>query len=216
VAALARHRRVQSDQRKFCEAVIERNFFRPAGFVVAALAFITLLAFVNIIIAVTGNAGHRQFLGFNISPMAAFTRQVFVFPFQRKFGVFGMIKFGIFPFLFVVTLLTLITVFAFVNIVSAMAIDAGGAELGFKFALFMAAVAIGGGVAAPQRKMRIAVVIETHRLPAFFAVTFFAISTVLTAMNIVNGVTANASLRCIFKSLRGVTGGAIHLLMCTF
>lgn len=112
-----------------------------------------------------------------------------------------MIEFRIFPLNFVVALLALAAIFCFVYIVATMTVDTRGAELDFKLALLVTAIARRIGVAATQCKMRVAVVIEINRLPRFFVVAAFAFIAVLAAMHIVNGMTGHTSLRCIFEAL---------------
>lgn len=58
--------------------MIESHLLRPTGRIVAALALIALLAFVNIVRAMTTDAGHRQLHRFDITSVAAVAGKIFV------------------------------------------------------------------------------------------------------------------------------------------
>lgn len=78
MATRAVNGRVQAQQRKLGERVVESHLLRPAPGVVATLALIALLTFVNIVCAMTADTGHRQFHGFDIAAVAAVAGQICV------------------------------------------------------------------------------------------------------------------------------------------
>lgn len=64
---LARDYRVQPDQGKSRQIVVEGDLLAPARLVVALLASLAELAFVRIILAMAGDAGHGQFVAIEVT-----------------------------------------------------------------------------------------------------------------------------------------------------
>jgi hypothetical protein len=80
------HSGVQTGQRKCGFRMIKREFFFPAGFVVAVLALLTLLTFVYVVEFVAAIAIFGQCV-VNIGAMAGIARGIAVFAAQQKLGV---------------------------------------------------------------------------------------------------------------------------------
>lgn len=171
VTACAGQRVVQTDQREFGQAVVEGELLFPARFGMTFFAGVALLPLVYVVGAVAADAGRRQLWHFfarttaNTAAMAAVAGHILVLAFQRKIGVAGVIEFAVLPRRLAVALLAFTAIIAFVYVVATMAVDAGRAQLHFELALFVAAVAVGFGVTAAQRKMGVTVVIEADFFP---------------------------------------------------
>lgn len=87
VAFLAGDRRMQTDQRKARDLVVERNAFPPIHIVVAALAALTQLSFVGILLAMAGVARSRKLVPIEIAGVAGVALYFFVRAAKRVFGL---------------------------------------------------------------------------------------------------------------------------------
>ena len=73
VTDLAKHKAMQTDQRKAGLVMIEINLLPPAALIVAGIAFGALLALMRIVLFVAGEAGRRQLLAIKVPLVARVT-----------------------------------------------------------------------------------------------------------------------------------------------
>ena len=86
VTFLAGYRRMQTDQRKVRDLVIERNAFPPINIVVTALATLSQLSFVGILLAMAGVARNRKLVPIKIAGVAGVAPDFLVRTAKRVFG----------------------------------------------------------------------------------------------------------------------------------
>lgn len=128
MALLARHDRVTSNERKPGEIVIKGGYSAPADLYVTALAAISELALVPVILEMTGSTSRRQLVAIESSGMARIALHLCMRSSQWKFGLPVMIEANCAPLVLVVAAFALGTVPFVVDILNPMAIDAGRAN----------------------------------------------------------------------------------------
>lgn len=124
MAFLARHDCVTSNERKPGEIVIERGYSAPADLYVTALAAISELALVPVILEMTGPTSRRQLVTIECSGMARIALHLRMRSPQWEFGLLVMIEANCAPLVLAVAALALGTVPFVVNILKPVAIDA--------------------------------------------------------------------------------------------
>ncbi len=87
VAFLAGDRRMQTDQRKARDLVVERNAFPPIDIVMTALAALSQFSFMGILLAMAGVARRRKLVPIKIAGVAGIALYFFVRTPKRVFGL---------------------------------------------------------------------------------------------------------------------------------
>lgn len=124
MALLTRHDRVTSDERKPGDIVIEGGYPAPADLYVTALATVSELALVPVILEMTGSTGRRQLVTMESSGMARIALHLCMRSSQWEFGLLVMIEANCAPLVLVVAAFALGTVPFVVDILKPVAIDA--------------------------------------------------------------------------------------------
>ena len=93
MASLARHRGVKPNQGKTREVVVEGDFLAPSRFIVARLALCAELAFVRIVLLVTGGTTGRELVSVDIARVAAIAQDLPVLAAKREFRFRVVIEF---------------------------------------------------------------------------------------------------------------------------
>ena len=122
---LAGHGGVHAYQWKVAHIMVKDHLFTPALLVMTALALFALFAFMNIVEAVAHLAFSFVFFLAGITLMAEIASYITVFTFQRVFGLFGVIEFGLAPALYLVTVVALFAIATLVLVVMFVTVDAG-------------------------------------------------------------------------------------------
>lgn len=87
MAFLARHLRVQADQRKMRDVVIERDALAPVSIAVTGFASSTQLALVWVVFTMTGDAGAGELVAIQNARVAGIALDLRVRAAQRVFGL---------------------------------------------------------------------------------------------------------------------------------
>ena len=192
MARLARHRCVQTNQRKARHVMIEHDFLPPVGFGVASFAARPKLALMRVVGFMTGDAGCGKLVAIEIALVAGIALDLLVCTSQGKFGRLGMIEFDGFPFLSTVTGLAFRAIAALVNILNFVAVCAGVGNV-FVALANVANRAWHLGVRAVERKLGFAVVEGLGFSPSIFGVARGAFLSECAFMGIVLFVASEAS-----------------------
>jgi hypothetical protein len=178
---------VESDQRKFRQFVAEQNFHFPPLIVVAALATLSFLTFVHVILFVTGIAFGLEFLFIDIALVtrSAFNLLMFVPEFELGLVV---IERRSHPGIDVMALLAVGSIFTLVFIVLFVTCIAIRLQLFIEGILFVTTVALYRPMAPEQLEVRVAVVIKLGFVPVFGVVAFVAFLAERSGMNVVDPV----------------------------
>ena len=121
MAFLAGHQPVQADQRETRQIVIEDNPLTPAFLIVAIPAVRPQLAFMRIVLLVTGDACLLQLVAIEIAFMACVAFRLGVLTVQRKLRFLIMIETDLVPFRRLMAVLTFRAVTAAMDILQLMA-----------------------------------------------------------------------------------------------
>ena len=92
VAFLAGYRRVEADEGKPREIVIEGDLLAPAGLVVTLIAARAELTLVRIVLLVTADASGRQLVAIEIALVARVALDLGVAAEKRELGRLGMVE----------------------------------------------------------------------------------------------------------------------------
>jgi len=222
VALLAGHGRVKPEQGEARHVVLEEHLLGPTPLAVAAVAGLSELAPVHVVVAVAAAAKGRKLLPSQRPRMAGIARDLPVGPPQGEALHLVMIEaFGL-PGSFTVAALTAIASPPAVDVVGAVAADAVGRELYRVEFPRVTGLTSKRGVRPTERELRIAVVLEASRRPAIGAVTLLAVRAEAPDVDVVDPMTAVAvgrgalelavrvtqSARCVaMLSLEGEPGG---------
>jgi len=204
----AGHRRMQAEQRKPRQAVVEDNAVAPTRGSVAAFALLAFLAMVDVVDLMTADALHRQFFLRDVATVAGAADQLAVLTFQRKLGAACVVKARFFPTGFTVAALALCTVTAVVGVVAAVATDAGGVGCLVFDRVDMAGFATYLCMFAFQGKLRVPIVIEIRFTPFALVVAVRTVRSINAFMHIVQRVTAVTAFRCLLVAFVDVTAVA--------
>ncbi len=137
MAFAARGDRMDPDERKSCQIMIEPYLFSPAAVIMAAAAFIALLAFVHVIGLVTTAAFRVDLHIFRFITVTIAALDLSVPSRKLEFCVTVMIERAGLPIPAVVTLIAASAVLSLMHIIDGMTVDALGRGLYFEIQLLM-------------------------------------------------------------------------------
>jgi hypothetical protein len=208
MAFLARHDGMASNQRKPGDIVIKGRF-APADLSVTLFAANAKLAFVSIILLMTGRAAGAQSVAIEIPGMASIALDLRMRALKWKFRLV-MVEMDCLPLVLIVAGFALGAVSSGVNILDLVAIHAQHADA------FVALANMAGGtgdglVSALERKPRRVVVERLDAAPSGFAVASIAFFAQAPLVRINSLVTVEALSGCLAEFDRCcVTAGARH------
>ncbi len=186
VALLAGDHRVQAQQRKSRQTVVETHTCRPSAFRMAFLTGLVLLSAMHVVLRVARLACSVELrLPYN-ARMAALTRDICVLSAQREVGL-PVIELFVRPAHGSVTRRTVGAETAFVLVVGGVAAHAGLLQLGLQAARVTAAALL-GAMGAAQRELRVLVVIEADPIPCVAGVAAGAVRAEAATVDVVHGV----------------------------
>jgi len=213
MALLARNDRVASDQRKPCDVMIERRDPPPTGLAMALLAAAAQLAFMPIILPMTGYAGHRQLVAIEIAGVARIALYLRVRQSQRKLGGLVMIESNRRPLVLAVAAFAFGSVPPGMGILNLVAIDTRDADP------FVAFAAVAGGarhctMGALEGELGLVVIVRFDATPCGLAVATVARFPKAPLVRIVRLVTVKAASGRVAKFYRlRMTAAALHRLV---
>ncbi len=122
VALFTTGNRVLADQGEAGQIMVKTDDASKGLFIVAAVAAVTLLSFVDVVTFVTADTVRFK-LVFEASLMAAMAFQGFMAAFEFEVGVPVVIEAAFLPVVFAMTVLTCSTIFALVGVIGTVAVD---------------------------------------------------------------------------------------------
>ena len=177
----------------------------------AVVALVTLFAGMNFVIKMAGGAGHagrgiEYRFDMTIGAGNGLMRSV-----QQKFGVPVMVKASGWPLIVRMTVAAICAVMTIVVIVFQVATDTFRVHFIGKRIRAVTILARQQGVTPEQRKICIAIVIETRISPGNRIVTIFALLSAAAFVCIIGGMTAVAGFRRVLEDLVFVTVNACNI-----
>jgi hypothetical protein len=172
--------------------VVEGGYAAPTGLVVTPLATWTKLAFVAIILPVTGYAGRRQLIAIEITSVAGIAFDFRMRGSQRKFRRLVMIEENRLPLVLVVAGLAFAAVPAGMSILNPMAIDACGTDPLVAFAN-MARGAEDGAMRPLEPELGLVMVERFDALPRPFSVAIVTCLSKASLVRIIRLMTVEAA-----------------------
>ena len=124
----AGNRRMQADQRKARQFVIERQVPPPIRIIVASFAALAQFALMRIVLAMTGDASCSELVAVEISAMAGVAFDLGVCAPQRKFGLV-VVEMDCLPLALVMTGFAFGAIAAGVDVLQAVTGDTGGRQV---------------------------------------------------------------------------------------
>ncbi len=182
----------------------------------ALVAMFSLLALVGIVLLVTAVTVGIDFLGVGTERVAGFAGEIPVRTVECEIGVGGMIELGVRPAPDDMAAFALVAIQAFVHVVGSVAgvaIPHLVFTLGYAILGRVAFVAAYLAMAAFERVVRIALVIEGGLVPAFFLVAIFALLAEAVGMHVADLVAADALLGRILVLAADMAGVAVDALV---
>ena len=192
VTFLAGDYRMQSKKGKSRQVVIEGDLLPPARFVVTALAVAAQLAVMRVILAMAGDARHRELVAIEVARVAALARDLRVTAAQRKLGCLIVVEADRRPLFGSVAGLAIGAISTSVFVLQTMAGDARPGEILVSLP-HMAYRARDLGVRADEGEPGFAVVEPFNLAPGLLAVTGIALFTQSTLVGIIALVTVKAA-----------------------
>ena len=203
---------MNAHQRKFSFIVVELNPFPPTLLVVTLVALFSLLTFMNVIgfVAVITELAELFLVG--IAPVAVQAHQLGVALHQLEFSVLVVTEFHLGPFDKAMALVALFTHTPFMIIITPVTVDTCPLQFFLEIVVLVTGIAFRLIMGATKRKLGF-IVVELCLRPAGGVMAFVAFLFKPSLMNIVESVTGETFLRCIFVTLIGMTAVARHLLV---
>ena len=209
MAFLAGYDGVASDQGETTDIVIEGCHSTPVGLAVTLFAAVSKLAFVLVVLLVTGHTGRCQLVAIEVTGVAEVALGLYMRGPQWIFGLVVIEMYRL-PFVLVVAGFALDAVPSGMNVLNSVAVHALGADTLVAFA-GMTARAGDSLMSAQQRKPGGVVVERLDLTPFGFAVATITLFTKAPLMRINRLVTIEAPPERLAKFyLRCVTAGARH------
>ena len=182
----------------------------------ALVAMFSLLALVGIVLLVTAVTVGIDFLGVGAKRVAGFAGEIPVRTVECEIGVGGMIELGVWPAPDDMAILALVAIQAVMHIigsVAGIAIPYLVFTLGYAILGRVAFVAAYLTMAAFERVVRIAFMIESGLVPAFFLVAAFTLTAESVGMHVSDLVAADALLGRILVLTADMAGVAVDTLV---
>lgn len=180
----------------------------PARFQVARLATLAQRTAVHVLPGMAAVAGGRRFLVVQRPTVAGFTLDASMRISQRKVCIAVMVESDFLPARFRVTGLAVRAVAPFVNVVLLVATDAGRRHFLRVQRSLVAGSAFDSAVGLAQRKMRIALVVETHDLPFRLGMAVFTFLAQSPFVHIIFSVATDAGTRGLIVESRSLVAVA--------
>lgn len=205
-----------ANQRKARQVVVEANVLQPGHLAMALIAAFSLLTLVRVVLLVAAVTGAFYLLGFCAERVTCLAGEIVVCAVEREIGIGAVIELGVRPApddMATLALFAVQTVVHVVVTVAAIAIPDLVLAIGYAVIGRMAVVAGDSAMAAFERVVRVAFVIEGAFIPGFFLVTALAFWTEAVAMYVADFVAADASFGSVLVFATDVAGIAVDPLM---
>ncbi|MCP4982670.1 MAG: hypothetical protein GY935_19510, partial [Gammaproteobacteria bacterium] len=202
--------RVLTYQWELAQIMVKAHVLLPRNFLMALVAFGSLIAVMDIILLVAAETGRIDFLAFCANDMTGVADQILMRTVECEIRVCAMVKLRISPAPDDVAVLTFFAVQLIVCIVGAVAAIAitwlGITFFGYFVIDSMAVVATHPAVPFFEFVLGVPAMLKKRFIPAPLLVTGFAIITKPVAVNVSYRMTIHAILWCILVFLIDVTG----------
>jgi hypothetical protein len=209
MALFARHNSVPSDQGKSCNVVIKGRHAAPTGLIVTAFTAGTQLAFVTVVLAVTGYAGRCKLVAIEIAGVTRIAFDFRVRASQRIFRRLVMVEADRAPLVLIMTGFALCAISPGVDILNSVAIDARKANSLVPFAN-MACRALNVAMRSLKPELGLVMIERFDPLPCGLKMAVVAGFSEASFMWITRFVTIEAAPGCISKFYRlRVTAAAL-------